>query len=164
MVHGTFLQLPYPLIHGSVHKLGIQFLQLSTRAVCLCIHVCTSVCEHMCMHLICVISMYTLMAPFPLCWCRWYKYIAYTPLSRLYMKHIHHFTKRPIFSVVSECNATRPSRILEHPMGSARKGFTYEITPQSRRASSLKFRLSLCTGCAMFSHLWSLFLACVSAD
>ena len=28
-------------------------------------------------------------------------------------------------------------------MGSARKGFTYEITPQSRRASSLKLRLSL---------------------
>ena len=30
--------------------------------------------------------------------------------------------------------------------------------------SSLKFRLSLCTGCAMFFHVWSLFLACVGAD
>ena len=35
-------------------------------------------------------------------------------------------------------------------MGSAQKGFAYEITPQSRGAPSLKFRLSLCTGCAMF--------------
>ena len=53
---------------------------------------------------------------------------------------------------------------MEHPMGSAWKGFTYEITPQSRRASSLKFRLSLCTVCTMFFRLWSLFLACVGAD
>ena len=49
-------------------------------------------------------------------------------------------------------------------MESAQKGFAYEITPQSRGASSLKFRLSLCTGCAMFFHVWSLFLACVGAD
>ena len=43
-------------------------------------------------------------------------------------------------------------------MGSARKGLTNEITLQLRRASSHKFQLYLCTRCAMFFHLWSLFL------
>ena len=80
------------------------------------------------------------------------------------MKCIHHFAKKLIFSLVSEWNAARPSRIMEHPMRSAQKGFTYEITSQLTIASSLKFQLSLCTGCAMFFHLWSLFLACASAD
>ena len=98
------------------------------------------------------LSIYTLVAPLSLCWCRWY------------ISHIHHFVKWPIISVVSEWNTARPSQIMEHHMGSARRGFTYKITPQSRRASSLKFRLSLCTGCAMFFRLWSLFLACVGAD
>ena len=83
-------------------------------------------------------------------------YFAYTPLCRWYIKHIHHFAKRTIFSIVSDRNAASPSRIMEHPVGSARKGFAYEITPQSRRESSLKFWLSLCTGCAKFCHLWSL--------
>ena len=29
-------------------------------------------------------------------------YIAYTPLCRWYMKHIHQFAKQPSFSIVSE--------------------------------------------------------------
>ena len=81
---------------------------------------------------------YTLMVPFSLCWRRWY------------ILHIHHFAKWPIFYVVSEWNTARPSWIIEHHVGSARKSFTSEITLQLRRASSLKFQLSLCTGDAMF--------------
>ena len=42
----------------------------------------------------------------------------------------------------------------EDHLGSAQKGFIYEVTQQPRRALSLKFWLSLCIVHAMFSFLF----------